>query len=111
MLVKVGGRSSLSPGWDDNNGMHRIRLRYWAGAETAAGTESESLLADTPRQALEAAARARAGTPAAAEFERVLSVSSFLVDGRRLGAAELERPVAEAEAETVVEVLPPFAGG
>jgi molybdopterin converting factor small subunit len=75
-----------------------ITVRYWAGAQRAAGVEQETLSADTIAD-LRATLAARAG------FDRLASVVSFLVDGQYAG--ETERPPEGA----VVDVLPPFAGG
>jgi molybdopterin converting factor small subunit len=75
-----------------------ITVRYWAGAQRAAGVESESLTVATIADLRETLA-ARAG------FDRLASVVSFLVDGQHAG--ESEQPPDGA----VVDVLPPFAGG
>jgi molybdopterin converting factor small subunit len=75
-----------------------ITVRYWAGAQRAAGIESEALSVSTIAELRETLA-ARAG------FDRLASVVSFLVDGQHAG--DSERPPEGA----VVDVLPPFAGG
>jgi molybdopterin converting factor small subunit len=75
-----------------------ITVRYWAGAQRAAGVESETLAVDT-------IADLRAHLAARAGFDRLASVVSFLVDGQHAGDAE--RP----PEGSVVDVLPPFAGG
>lgn len=77
-----------------------VTLRYWAGARAAAGVSQETLMvgplvADVLDGAVEA-------HPALRE---VVAVCSVLVDGRSVG-----RDVEVADG-TVVEVLPPFAGG
>jgi sulfur-carrier protein len=41
-------------------------------------------------------------------FQRILNISSLLVDNRVLHSTELSRPLTEP---VEVEVLPPFAGG
>lgn len=74
-------------------------IRYWAGAKAAAGVESEVVDASTISAALELVTTAR---PALAG---VVPHCALLVDGRRVGADE---PVGAA---TLIEVLPPFAGG
>lgn len=79
--------------------MHEVTVRYWAAAQAAAGTHEERLSAAALEQLRDAALHAH---PALAP---VLKVASFLLDGRRIdGSAALP-------ADSVVEVLPPFAGG
>jgi molybdopterin converting factor small subunit len=79
--------------------MHDVTVRYWAAAQAAAGTHEETLAAGDLDQLRTAALQAH---PA---LEPVLRLASFLLDGRRVdGAAALP-------AGSVVEVLPPFAGG
>ena len=80
--------------------MARGTIRYWAAARAVAGTAEEAFSAATVREALERAAAGRG-----AEFVRVLSASSLLVDGTRA------RPDTVLEDDDVIEVLPPFAGG
>lgn len=87
----------------DNTVMAEVRLRYWAGAETAAGTSEESVSAATVREALDLAA-----TGKGPDFQRVLSISSFLVDGRRVDADAFDDRLGR---DIRLEVLPPFAGG
>ena len=81
-----------------------VELCYWAGARAAAGIATESVEAATVAAALQAA-RDRRRNPA---FDRVLGISSLLIDGRVAHADDLTRPLA---ARVRVEVLPPFAGG
>ena len=79
-------------------------LRYWAAARAAAGVAEEEVDAASLGAALSTAAE-RHGERLAA----VLSVCSFLVDGdpagRRDPATVPLRP------GSVVDVLPPYAGG
>ena len=79
-------------------------LRYWAGVRAAAGVAEQSVDAATLTEALDAA---RSGRDE--RFARALSVCSFVVDERPVGLT----PHAEVmlAADSVVEVLPPFAGG
>lgn len=77
----------------------QVRLRYWAGARAAAGVEEDVVSASSVSQALAAAALLR---PA---LVPVLPACSVLVDGRTV-----PRDASLAGA-TLVEVLPPFAGG
>jgi len=79
--------------------MHDVTVRYWAAAQAAAGTHEETLPATDLDQLRAAALQAHPG------LDQVLQLASFLLDGRRVdGAAALP-------AGSVVEVLPPFAGG
>ncbi len=79
--------------------MSEVVVRYWAAARAAAGVDEERMPARTAGEATRAAARAHP------ELERVLTVATVLVDGRRIDA-----DVAIADG-SVVEILPPFAGG
>jgi sulfur-carrier protein len=98
-----------------------VTLRYWAAAKEAAGIAEEAVTAGTLAEAL-AAARGDAdgGGPAGrdhrdeqtdrnARLRAILARSSFLVDGTPVGT---RAPEAVALGDgSVVEVLPPFAGG
>jgi sulfur-carrier protein len=75
-----------------------VTVRYWAGAQRAAGMGQETLDAATVGE-LRAVLAAR---PALA---RVSAVASFLVDGQQAGDTTRLHDGAE------VDVLPPFAGG
>ena len=76
-----------------------VTIRYWASARAAAGCDSECFGGHRVSDVLEAAAAAHAGLGV------VLEVSTILLDGRAVTASQ---PVPEG---TVIEVLPPFAGG
>lgn len=76
-------------------------VRYFAAAAEAAGLASESVEAETLGD-LRTALVATHGDA----FAAVLGRCSVLVDGERTEADET--PLAEA---TLVDVLPPFAGG
>jgi sulfur-carrier protein len=75
-------------------------IRYWAAARAAAGTVEEPFDGATLRAVLDAVQ-----TGKGPEFARVLTHSSFLVDGVRA------RPDTPLDDGAVIEVLPPFAGG
>jgi len=75
-----------------------VTVRYWAGAQRAAGVESETLHADTVGELR----REFADRP---DLARIAEVASFLVDGRQAGETTRLHDGAE------VDVLPPFAGG
>jgi molybdopterin synthase sulfur carrier subunit len=75
-----------------------VLVRYWAGAQRAAGRESEPLTAATVGELRELLATRP-------ELARVVAVASFLVDGQQAGDTTALPDGAE------VDVLPPFAGG
>ena len=76
-----------------------VTIRYWASARAAAGCDSECFTGHHVGDVLEAAAAAHAGLGV------VLEVSTILLDGRPVTASQ---PLSEG---TILEVLPPFAGG
>ena len=78
--------------------MPDVLVRFWAGAQRAAGHEQESLAAATVGEL-------RAQLAARPALTKVCAVASFLVDGRQAGDATALHAGAE------VDVLPPFAGG
>ncbi|MFI6575476.1 MoaD/ThiS family protein [Nocardiopsis sp. NPDC050513] len=85
--------------------MAKCTIRYWAAAKEAAGTAEERVEAQTLGDALDAACRLHPDD----RFQRVLGASSLLVDERPVGRRpHREVPVTDG---TVIEVLPPFAGG
>lgn len=77
----------------------QVTVRYWAGARRAAGLASEVLSANTLTELL-AQLEARPG------LAEVIAASSVLVDEVRPSREDV--PLA---AGTVVDILPPFAGG
>jgi sulfur-carrier protein len=80
-----------------------ITVRYFAGARAATGVDEEQVFANRswPLEELAGHLAERHG-PA---LERVLAAASFLVD-ERAGSRDRIVPVG-----SVVDVLPPFAGG
>lgn len=85
-----------------------VTVRYWASARAVAGCDSERLGVSaggvsvggvSVGDVLAAAAAAHTG------LSVVLDVSTILLDGRAVTAAE---PLTEG---AILEVLPPFAGG
>ncbi|CAL9512974.1 hypothetical protein SUDANB121_03695 [Nocardiopsis dassonvillei] len=85
--------------------MAKCTIRYWAAAKDAAGIAEDTVDAATLGEALDAARRLHPDD----RFLRVLGVSSFLVGDRPVGRrAHGDVPVTNG---TVIEVLPPFAGG
>jgi sulfur-carrier protein len=92
-----------------------VTLRYWAAAKEAAGIAEEAVSAGTLAEAL-AVATAEGGPAGAdqrsdrnARLRAILVRSSFLVDGTPVGTRAPEAVVLGDG--SVVEVLPPFAGG
>jgi sulfur-carrier protein len=94
-----------------------VTLRYWAAAKEAAGTAEEAVSAGTLAEALAAASGGGPDGPDPADqredrnarLRAVLVRSSFLVDGTPVGTRAPEAVVLGDG--SVVEVLPPFAGG
>jgi sulfur-carrier protein len=79
-------------------------LRYWAAAKEAAGVAEETVAAGTLADAL---AVARAGH--SERFTTVLARCSFVVDGDPVGGRDHARVAVQPE--SLIDVLPPFAGG
>jgi sulfur-carrier protein len=75
-----------------------VLVRYWAGAQRAAGTADERLSAET-------IAELRALLAARPHLAKVVAAASFLVDETPAGDATV------LPEGGVVDVLPPFAGG
>jgi molybdopterin synthase sulfur carrier subunit len=79
-------------------------VRFFAAARSAAGVSQCTVNVQTVTELVEALS-AEFGP----DFERVLAMSSLLIDGRVLSlddAAETNLP-----SQAMVDVLPPFAGG
>jgi molybdopterin synthase sulfur carrier subunit len=79
----------------------QVTIRYWAAARAAAGTAEDSTDAGSVDQVVH-----RLGELHGERLARILGYCSFLVDG----AAVRDR-TAQLPAGSVLEVLPPFAGG
>ena len=79
------------------------KVRYWAAAKEAAG------MAEEPFEAANLGELMTKITQNRAELARVLSRSSFLVDGAPVGTRAHDTVVLDDG--VTVEVLPPFAGG
>jgi molybdopterin synthase sulfur carrier subunit len=75
-----------------------VTVRYWAGARRAAGRESEQVTAVD-------VADLRAQLRRRPELAVVLAASSVLVDATQSNDDQVLRP------GSVVDILPPFAGG
>ena len=86
--------------------MAEVTIQYWAAAREAAGLATESVEARTLAEALDVVMARRDGDD---RLRRVLSVSSFLVDGAPAGRRAPADLILPDRAR--IEVLPPFAGG
>jgi molybdopterin converting factor small subunit len=75
-----------------------VTVRFWAGAQRAAGHAEEVLVAATVGELRESLGQRP-------ELTKVCASASLLVDGQQ--AAE----IAALHDGAVVDVLPPFAGG
>jgi molybdopterin converting factor small subunit len=78
-----------------------VTVRYWAGARAAAGLSEEQVDAGTVGDLL-----AAIGTRP--PLAKVLGGSSLLVDGSAVRRDDTAHPLPGG---SVVDVLPPFAGG
>jgi molybdopterin synthase sulfur carrier subunit len=78
-----------------------VTVRYWAGARAAAGRAEELVDAATVGDLLRQVSRQH-------DIERVISACSLLVDGVNVRREETDRAL---PAGSVVDLLPPFAGG
>ena len=89
--------------------LRQIRVRFWASARAAAGTDElmvsvgeEPTVADVRRAVVDA-------LPGRADLPQVLGVCSVLLGDRPMGAADAE--VVPVPVGVDLEFLPPFAGG
>jgi sulfur-carrier protein len=82
-----------------------VTVRYWAAAKDAAGVSEQRATADT----LAAALAAVTASDDRARLRAVIARSSFLVDGAPVGRRAAD--TVELRDGSVIEVLPPFAGG
>lgn len=81
-----------------------ITVRYFAAARAAAGgTRTEVIEAATPASAFELAAQ-RHGP----ELARIISISSYLLNGVSLDKEASTQPLS---APATLDIMPPFAGG
>lgn len=82
--------------------MSMVTFRLYAAARAAAGADAAQVPAGPTSEVI---AGLVASQPP--QFATVLSVCSLLADGRRLDPQD-DAPLADG---TVIDVLPPFAGG
>lgn len=86
--------------------MPRVTLRYWASLRASAGVSEETVEAADLAAALDAARARHRDRP---RFAAVLSVCSAVVDGTPVGRRD--HSAVSLGDGSVVELLPPFAGG
>jgi molybdopterin converting factor small subunit len=86
--------------------MAKVTIRYWAAAKAAAGVAEESIDADTLSDLLNTVVASRKPD---GRLAAVLARSSFLVNADSANRIAPESIVLDEG--SVVEVLPPFAGG
>jgi molybdopterin converting factor small subunit len=85
-----------------------IRVRYWAAAKAAAGTDSDDVAVNGSTTLAELRAAAAALHPGT-RLAEVLAACSTLVGEQPVGTADPATYVIQAG--STVEFLPPFAGG
>jgi molybdopterin converting factor small subunit len=83
-----------------------VTVRYWAALRSAAGTSSDQVTPGRLDQVLAEAARSHADGP---RFAQVLAICSVLVDEEPVGVRDSAEVVVGPG--SVVDLLPPFAGG
>lgn len=79
-------------------------IRYFASVKAAAGTTEEPVEATTLAEALAVVRERHDG-----RFVQVLAVCSFVVDGHPVGTRDHDDVTVGPD--SVIECLPPFAGG
>jgi sulfur-carrier protein len=85
-----------------------IRVRYWAAAKAAAGTDADDVPVNGSMTLTELR-RAVSGLHPGTRLAEVLAACSTLVGEQPVGTADPTSVVIEAGSS--VEFLPPFAGG
>ncbi|WP_207782754.1 MoaD/ThiS family protein [Phytoactinopolyspora limicola] len=86
--------------------MAKVTLRYWAALRAAAGVSEDTVAADTLAEALIAARAIREQQP---RFGIVLDICAVVVDEVPVGRRD---PATVSLSDgSVVDLLPPFAGG
>jgi molybdopterin converting factor small subunit len=83
-----------------------VVVRYWAGARAAAGRAEDTVPAGTLDQVLRAALSRHADD---SRLTRIVAICSVLVGEDPVGARD--HASVRVPAGSVVELLPPFAGG
>lgn len=86
--------------------MPRVTLRYWASLRASAGISEETVEAGDLGAALDVARTRHRDSP---RFAAVLAVCSAVVDGTPVGRRD--HAAVSLSDGSVVELLPPFAGG
>jgi sulfur-carrier protein len=86
-----------------------VRVRFWASARQAAGTEALAVAVGADATVADVRRAAVSALPDRPDLARVLEVCSVLVGDRPLGRADAEATAVPPA--TDLEFLPPFAGG
>lgn len=86
--------------------MARVTLRYWAALRSAAGVTEETFAASTLREAMDAA---RAAHGEHSRFAAVLGICAAVVNETPAGSRDPSQIMLDDG--SVVELLPPYAGG
>ncbi|EHK87656.1 MoaD/ThiS family protein [Saccharomonospora azurea] len=81
-----------------------VRVRYFASARAARGTEHEVIQIPASATVADAVEHLRTAHPDS--LARILEAASFLLDG--VAVRDLDRPLPDG---AELDVLPPFAGG
>jgi sulfur-carrier protein len=101
-----GGNIARGPVEVRISDMAKVTIRYWAAAKEAAGVAEETVEAVTLSDALNTAVASRKQDN---RLATVLERSSFLVNADPVGHAAKESIMLDDG--SMIEVLPPFAGG
>ena len=83
-----------------------VVVRYWAGARAAAGRAEDTVPAGTLEEVLQAALTRHPGN---VRLDRIMPICSVLVGEHPVGTRA--HSSVRVPAGSVVELLPPFAGG
>ncbi len=86
--------------------MPRVTVRYWASLRAAAGLTEEVVDGGTVAEALAVARDLHAAQP---RFSEILAVCAVLADGSPAGRRN--HAAIPLHDGSIVELLPPFAGG
>lgn len=86
--------------------VQEVVVRYWASARAAAGCASDRVAPGTLAAVLD---EVRGMRPGDLRFARVVSMCSVLVDETPVGTVAHDEVLVGAG--SVIELLPPFAGG
>jgi len=86
-----------------------VTVRFWAAARAAAGRDRDVVAPGTLADVLAAVRELHAGDADPARFDRVVASCAVLLGDRPVTTAD--PTTVDVPAGSVVELLPPFAGG